>query len=122
MLIVEDHARMRSALRDYLQSAYPTFSIFEAADGASAVELCRAHEFSVVLLDVRLPDANGIDLIATIREIRPECEIVVVSQFAIPAYAERARAEGAFAYVTKNAIFHELTPAIDRALEARSLR
>ena len=122
MLIVEDHARMRSALRDYLQSAYPRFSIFEAADAASAFELCREREFRVVLLDVRLPDANGIDLIAPLRVLRPECEIVVVSQYAIPAYAERARAAGAFAYVTKNSIFHDLTPTIDRALQARAAR
>src|SRR5258707_569770 len=116
MLIVEDHARMRAALRDYLQSAYPALDIFEAADGASALALCRVHEFRVVLLDVGLPDINGIDLIIPIRDLRPDCAVVVVSQHAIPDYAERARAAGAFAYVSKKSIFHDLKPVIDRAL------
>jgi two-component system invasion response regulator UvrY len=120
MLIVEDHARMRLALRKLLQALYPAFGVREAADGASALALCREHAFRVVLLDLALPDAGGLDLIAPIKALQPECAVIVVSNHAVSTHATPALDAGAFAYVTKHAIFRELTPAIDRALQAEA--
>jgi DNA-binding NarL/FixJ family response regulator len=116
MLIVEDHARMRSALRKLLQLAYPDFTVFEAADGAAALAQCREHELRLVLLDLALPDVCGLDLIAPIKALQPACPIIVVSHHAAKIHAERCLAAGAFAYVAKDAVFRELTAAIDRAL------
>jgi len=62
MLIVEDQDVMRPMLVEYVQSAYPDAAITEAADGASALELCRSGSPQLVLMDVGLPDANGIYL------------------------------------------------------------
>ena len=112
MLIVEDQEPMRAALREFLRSAYPASAILEAADGAGALEQCRSHRPRVVLLDVELPDANGIELIAWIKALRPDCAVIMVSQHAGRIYSERARAAGAVAYVAKDAIRRELLPAI----------
>lgn len=117
VLIVEDHAPMRAALGELLQLAYPQARIVEAGSGARALELARRHAPRLVLLDVSLPDANGIDLIPTLKALAVAC-IVVVSQHDTPAYAERALAAGASAYVTKAAVHRELMPALERALEA----
>ncbi|MBI5908336.1 MAG: response regulator transcription factor [Betaproteobacteria bacterium] len=119
MLIVEDQAVMRRILAEYVQSAYPDAAIMEAASGARALELCRSSSPRLVLMDVRLPDANGIELTAQIREMLPETEVVIVSQHAVEAYVERARAAGAFAYITKDKVYRELLPTIDRALGRR---
>ena len=116
MLVVEDQDFMRRALRDYLQSAYPDAAIMEAADGARALQLCRSSCPRLVLMDVTLPDANGIELTAQIKEMLPETEVVIVSQHAVEAYVERAHAAGAFAYITKDKVYRELLPTIDRAL------
>jgi DNA-binding NarL/FixJ family response regulator len=116
MLIIEDQAPMRSALREFLQSAYPAATIFEAADGAAALESCRAHRPRLILLDVGLPDANGIDLIPQIKALLPESAIVIVSQHDVRNYVERARAAGAVAYVAKTCIYRELLPAVASAL------
>ena len=118
MLIVEDQEQMRSALREFLQSAYPDATIREAADGASGLELCRRHHPRLVLMDVGLPDANGIELVARIKALLPDCAVIVVSQHAVRAYAERARAAGAFAYVAKDAIYPKLLQAVAGALAA----
>ena len=91
MLIVEDQDFMRQMLRDYLQSAYPDAAIMEAADGARALELCRSRSPQLVLMDVGLPDANGIDLTAQVKEMLPETAVIIVSQHAGQAYVERAR-------------------------------
>ena len=116
MLIVEDQDFMRRMLREYLQGAYPDAVIMEAADGARALELCGSHSPQLVLMDVRLPDANGIDLTAQVRKMLPDTEVIIISQHAGRAYVERARAAGAFAYITKDKVYRGLLPTVGRAL------
>ena len=116
MLIVEDQDFIRRMLVEFVQSAYPDAAIMEAADGARALQLCRSSCPRLVLMDVTLPDANGIELTAQIKEMLPETEVVIVSQHAVEAYVERAHAAGAFAYITKDKLYRELFPTIDRAL------
>jgi len=116
MLIVEDQDFMRRTLVEYVQSAYPDIAVMEAADGAQALQLCRSGHPCIVLMDVALPDANGIELTSKIRKMLPKTEVVIVSQHAVSTYVERAHAAGAFAYITKDKIYRELLPTIDRAL------
>jgi len=118
MLIVEDHEAMRTALRAVLQSAYPGANILEAGDGARAMELCLSHHPRLVLMDIGLPDANGIELTARIKALLPECNVIVVSQHAAPIYVEYAHKAGAYAYVTKDTVHENLLPAVARALTA----
>jgi len=116
MLIVEDHDVMRRTLVEYVQSAYPDITVMEAADGAQALDQCRSRGPRLVLMDVALPDANGIELTAKIREMLPETEGIIVSQHAVEAYVDRAHAAGAFAYITKDKVYRELLPTVGRAL------
>jgi DNA-binding NarL/FixJ family response regulator len=118
MLIVDDHELMRRMLREYLQSAYANAVVMEAGDGAGGLELCRSQRPHLVLMDVGLPDANGIELTAQVKKILPETAVVVVSQHATQAYVERARAAGAFAYVSKDTVHRELLPTVRLALHS----
>jgi len=122
MLVVEDHALMRSALRRMLLALYPCFGVREAADGATALALCREHEFSLVFLDISLPDVSGLELITPIKRLQPGCAVIVVSHLEAARYAASSLAAGAFAYVAKDAISRELTQAIDRALQLGAAR
>jgi DNA-binding NarL/FixJ family response regulator len=116
MLIVEDQDFMRRVLREFLQSAFPDKNIMEAEDGHSALVLCRERHPGVVLMDVGLPDANGIELTAQVKQMLPDTAVIIVSTHTGSAYTERARAAGAFAYVAKDAVHQELLPAIRAAL------
>jgi len=116
ILIVEDQDQMRRMLREYLQSAYADAVMLEAADGARGLELCRSERPQLVLMDVGLPDANGIDLTAQVRQILPQTVVIVISQHSAAAFVERARAAGAFAYITKGEVYRQLLPTISRAL------
>lgn len=115
MLIVEDQEVMRHALREFLQAAYPDATIREAGNAAQALELCRRHRPRVVLMDVQLPDGNGIDLTAQVKALLPDTAVIVVSQNAGGPYVERAIGAGANAYITKDRIYRELLPAIEGA-------
>ena len=116
MLIVEDQDYMRQMLREYLQAAFPGKTILEARDGRSALTLCSERKPRIVLMDIGLPDVNGIELTAKIKIMLPETAVIIVSSHAGSAYTERARAAGVFAYVTKEAVHEELLPAVIGAL------
>lgn len=116
VLIVEDDAGMRQALTGFVQTGFPQLTILQAADGAHALAICQLAHPQLVLMDVALPNCNGIELIPRIRQALPESRTIVVSQYTAAAYLERARAAGAFAYIAKDKVFRELLPAIARAL------
>ena len=116
VLIVEDDAGMRQALAGFVQSGFPQLVVLQAADGAHALAICQLARPQLVLMDVGLPDANGIELIPRIRQALSECATIVVSQYTATAYLERARAAGAFAYIAKDKVFRELLPLIGQVL------
>lgn len=119
MLIVEDQDYMRRMLREFLQAAYPDKNILEAADGRSALALCRERRPTIVLMDIGLPDANGIELTAQIKSMLPDTAVIIVSSNAGSAYTERARDAGAFAYITKETVYGKLLPAVHAALSTK---
>ena len=116
MLIVEDQDLMRQMLHEFLQSAYPGSLILETDSAERALELCDSHRPRLVLIDVKLPDGNGIELTARVKALLPETTVIVVSQYSAPVYIERALAAGAFAYITKDKMHRELLPAVADAL------
>ena len=116
VLIVEDHSLLRQVMREFLQSAFPACSFREAADGAGALEACNAYRPQLVLMDVCLPDANGIELTARLGTLYPGIRVIVVSQKSGEVYVQQALAAGARAYVCKDHIVTDLVPAVAAAV------
>jgi len=116
MLIVDDHSPLRQILRDFLQSAFPSCNFRQATDGASALEACSAYRPDLVLMDVCLPDADGIELTARLKTLYPETQVIVVSHRSGEVYVQRALAAGARAYVCKDHIVTDLIPAVAAAI------
>jgi PleD family two-component response regulator len=119
VLIVEDQRLMRQLLREFMQTAHPDFVILEADTGERALKVCDTDRPQLVLLDVQLPDANGIALTSQIKAIVPDALVLIVSQHWGHTYIERALAAGAFAYIMKERVYRELLPTIDSALRSR---
>jgi len=117
VLIVEDEPMMRATLRQFIQEEMPGQRILEAADGAQAIELCVLHRPRVVLMDVNLPDTNGITLTEGIKRKFPDITVIIVSSHVGSTYREHAKAAGAAGYVAKEHIFRDLVPEIRRALQ-----
>ena len=117
ILIVDDDPVLCSVLRTLLAGEYGEYKIKTAETGAYALEACVSSAPQLVLLDVHLPDANGIDLIPVIRKIAPSASVIVISSYEGAAYANDAFARGATDYVNKFRLATELVPAINRALK-----
>jgi len=116
VLIVDDQAAMRAAMRVYLQTAFPECRILEADSGARALAACLEHHPQLVLMDLCLPDANGIELTWRIKVLFRNIKIIVVSYLSGYAYVEQALAAGALGYVEKDKLVTELIPAVGDAL------
>jgi DNA-binding NarL/FixJ family response regulator len=114
LLIVEDHAPMRAALRDLLALCGRALHVLEAADGAAAMRAITEHRPSLLLTDVGLPDTTGIELTRTIKALAPATAVIVMSVQNGPQIAERALAAGAAEFIAKDRIFTELPPLIAR--------
>ena len=116
VLIVEDHAPLRRVMRAFLQGAFPDCRFREAADGAGALEACNVHRPQLVLMDICLPDANGIELTARLKILYPGIQVVVVSLKSDEIYVQQALAAGARAYVCKVHMVTDLIPVVAAAI------
>ena len=112
IFIVEDRPVMRAMVREFVQNAFPDCTVIDAPDGTSAMELCAEHKPRLVLMDVRLPDVNGIELTARIKAETPSTSVIVLSSSSGPVYFEQARLAGADAYIVKDRLFADLIPVM----------
>jgi DNA-binding NarL/FixJ family response regulator len=116
VLIVEDQARLRQAMCELLQEAFPNCDFLDVANGASALQACKVYRPILVLMDKCLPDADGIELTARLKKLYPAIQVVVVSYRSAEAYRQRAIDAGARAYVVKDNLTAELIPAVAAAI------
>lgn len=116
LLIVDDHEVVRSGLVSLLADSDIEI-VAEAADGNQAVAMCRQHQPDVVLMDIRMPEVDGLSALETIRAEMPETKVVVLSTYENPTYIARAVALGAHDYLLKGLPREELVASI-RAVAA----
>ena len=113
ILVVDDHALIRMALVDLLLAVQPAAQVMHAADAAQARQcLAEAPDLDLVLLDLQLPDADGLDLLADWREERPALAVVILSGSRDPATARAALAAGASGFIPKAEPPEVLTQAL----------
>lgn len=99
-LIVDDSDVFRKALRSTLCKHFPIMRIDEAATGSEALH--QGQEHSLVFMDIRLPDTNGLQLTRQLKAANPRVLVCVITQFDIPEYREAARQSGANGYFLKD--------------------
>jgi two-component system response regulator NreC len=112
VLIVDDHAVVRSGLRKVLESEDGFEVVGEAGDMRNAVFEARAQKPHVILMDVVMPGASGIEATPAVLKEAPEAKVVVLSMQDDPRYVREAFAAGASGYVLKEAADTELVQAI----------
>ncbi|HEX9129077.1 MAG TPA: response regulator, partial [Gemmatimonadaceae bacterium] len=117
ILIVEDNRHMRQLLIEIVRQAFVPSTVLEAADASSATRLCRETRPELILMDVALPDGNGIALTAEIKSLLPTSKVVIVSNHTTRASQDAAATAGAAAYVFKDEILDKLLPALGLVLE-----
>jgi len=125
VLIVDDNADLAGTLRDVLVSSSEGDEAFEvdvAECGKDALLHARARGFDVALVDVKLPDGSGVDLIRPLREASPNSEVVLITGFASMEAAIAALRAGAFAMILKSFRPDELVTTVRQAMTKARLQ
>jgi two-component system, NarL family, response regulator NreC len=112
VLIVDDHALVRSGLRLLLEAEDDVTVEDEAGNAEDAIRKARLHKPDVVLLDIVMPGGSGLDAAPAIKEAAPKSRILVLSMQDDPSYVRQAFSAGANGYLLKEAADAELVAAV----------
>jgi two-component system invasion response regulator UvrY len=112
VFIADDHAIVREGLKQILAEQRDIVVAGEAETGLDAVKLFRKSRCNVVLLDISLPDRNGIEVLKQIKDEKPDLAVLMLSMHREDQYAIRALKAGAAGYMTKQSAPKELVIAI----------
>ncbi|KAB7846364.1 response regulator [Streptomyces mobaraensis] len=111
-MIVDDDRLVRLALADILDDTPGITVAAEAADGAEALELARAHRIDVALMDVRMPRVDGIEATRRLRALPDPPQVVVLTTFDLDQYVYDALAAGASGFLLKDTEPDEIARAV----------
>lgn len=121
VLIVDDHEVVRLGLQALFKRAGGIAVVGEAGTGREAVEAVRRLTPTVVLLDLRLPDVNGIEVCREIREIAPACKVLFLTSYVDEEAAVATILAGAQGYLLKDVLGEGLVRAIEQVAVGQSV-
>src|SRR2546430_13738859 len=117
ILVVDDESEIREGLEVLLKSE--GYGVSSAESGASGLAKLEQHPFDLLLLDVSLPDRNGLDLLREIRLRDPQLSVVLITAYGSIDMARAAFKSGAMDYITKPWSNDELLAQVAQAVESR---
>jgi DNA-binding NarL/FixJ family response regulator len=117
ILIVDDHALVRRGMTYVVKEGFPDADVLEAESSAAALEaLHGSGTVDLALVDVRMPDLDGLELLRAIKVEWPEMPVIMISTYENAPYVKRALADGAAGYLLKDATPEDLSQAINVAM------
>ncbi len=112
ILLVDDHNIVRQGLRNLIALESDLEVAGEASSGVEALKLVRSNSYDVVVLDISMPDKNGVDTLHDLRHIAPDLPVLILSGYAEEQYALNLIRSGCKGYLSKDADSEEIIKAI----------
>jgi DNA-binding NtrC family response regulator len=119
LLLVEDKAELRAALRKALERA--RWSVEDAPDAPAAIEKIRAVRYLMVLTDLKLPGGSGLDVLRAVKDADPEIPVILMTAYGSVEEAVTAMKEGAFDFIQKPVDLDYLKLLVERAARQQDL-
>ena len=117
IMVVDDHALVRRGMAYVVKEGFPEAEVIEAESSAAALEVFHGGtEIDLALVDVRMPDLDGLELLRAIKAEWPSVPVIMLSTYENAPYVKRALADGAAGYLLKDATPEDLSQAINVAM------
>lgn len=113
LIVADDHTLLREALCNKLDSKHDLEVIVQADDGRQAIELCQKHVPELIIMDVSMPDLNGVEATKRIHDNNPNIKIIALSMHSEQKFVTDMLKAGASGYLNKACRFEELLEAIN---------
>jgi two-component system NarL family response regulator len=120
VLLADDHQMLRDTLRSMLESEGQIEVVGEAGDGRSAVSMARTLAPDIVVMDITMPDLNGVEATHQIKAENPKVKVIALSRHSDRRYVLRMLEAGASGYVLKAAAYDELRRAVAVVSQGKS--
>lgn len=114
VLIADDHAILREGIKRILDETPGYEVVVEAADGAEAISAIEKHNIDVAIIDINMPNINGLDALKHIKSVKPKLPVLILSMYPEEQYAVRMLKAGAAGYLTKESASDKLIIAIQK--------
>lgn len=118
-LLIDDHVVVRSGLKFILSDLFKPCEIDEAEDGDSAVAILKKQQYDLVMLDIKMPNTNSIQLMEYFKITYPTLKVLIFSMNSESIYAKRFLRAGAQGFVNKDAPLDEVVKAINQVLSGK---
>ena len=120
-LLVEDNAPFRQSLKEMLSERFPAMGVEEAKDGEEALEKIEVTKPHLVFMDIKLPDANGLEITRRIKARYAEITIIILTSYDLPEYREAAKQYGADYFLSKESASREDILKLVENIQTKSL-
>ena len=112
ILLVDDHSIVRQGLKNLIELESDLQVAGEASSGVEALKLVRSNSYDVVVLDISMPDKNGVDTLHDLKHVAPNLPVLILSGYAEAQYALNLMRNGCKGYLSKDADSDEIIKAI----------
>lgn len=119
VLLIDDHRVFTNALKSLLSQILPADNIFEANTAAQAFTIVQRRHIDLAVIDISLPDKNGLELFKELIRIKPELKSLFLSMANEPFYIIQAAKSGASGYMLKTVQGHELLRAVEMIMHGK---
>jgi two-component system nitrogen regulation response regulator NtrX len=119
ILLIDDEASIRRTLKEILE--FEKYEVLEAPDGFSAIDIFKKSSVDIVLLDIKMPKMDGLEVLDFLQEINPEVPVIMISGHGNIDTAVEAVKKGAFDYISKPPDLNRLLITLRNAQERHSL-
>lgn len=117
ILIIEDHDDFREMIKMHLNSQSLSVELQEASSAEEGIEKARIFNPEIILMDIRLPNMNGIDAATQIHKFLPKCSIIILTMFETKAFREIFKSKEITVYLGKSDLFDKLVPVIKEIIK-----
>jgi DNA-binding NarL/FixJ family response regulator len=116
VLLADDHAVVRGGLKEILVRNLENVACGEAENAEQVLTQVREHPWDLLILDITMPGRSGLDILADLKQLRPELPVLVLSMLPEDQFGKRVLKAGAFGYLKKESAPEELIQAIRKVL------